>query len=180
MEFPKITENYSQQTNLPSYTSTVKKLLKYVPQHWLDGLKEIILTDTTSLPRKSRRQKLGDKGHRAFAGKCNGYYSQGDANSPASVTLLMDNVMDLPKLLRIIPLLKYFLIGYTLYHEIGHHIHKYIKPEYKKKELVAQDYNRKLLNKMMFTRYWYFVPLFFILAMIIKGTKFFIKKFKKN
>ncbi len=89
----------------------------------------------------------------------------------------MDNISsDWPKILWCIPFIKFTDVSLTLYHEIGHHVHRYIKPEYKNKELVADDYAKILSKRMGRRRYWYLFPFIFIIVIIGKIYKLIKKK----
>jgi hypothetical protein len=50
-------------------------------------------------------------------------------------------------------------VAQTLYHEIGHHIHYTIRPEYKEKEDVADRWSKKLTAKFLRRKYWYIIPI---------------------
>jgi hypothetical protein len=55
------------------------------------------------------------------------------------------------------------LIGRTLYHEVGHHIHRTRHPEYKDREAVANEWRDRLMGCHMRRRYWYLrIPMFFL------------------
>lgn len=58
-----------------------------------------------------------------------------------------------------LPLLRNIGFGLVLFHELGHHIHHTIRPEYTEKEDVAENWAAKLTVNLIRKRYWYLVPL---------------------
>jgi hypothetical protein len=51
--------------------------------------------------------------------------------------------------------LRQLAFGHVLFHEIGHHIHRTIRPEYKEKEGVANRWGARLNVNFVRKRYWY-------------------------
>jgi len=45
----------------------------------------------------------------------------------------------------------------VLYHELGHHVHYFIRPEYKEKEDVADDWRNRFMANFLRKKYWYAV-----------------------
>jgi len=58
-----------------------------------------------------------------------------------------------------LPLLRNIGFGFVLFHELGHHIHYTIRPEYAEKEDVADNWAGKLTVNLIRKKYWYLVPL---------------------
>ncbi len=56
------------------------------------------------------------------------------------------------------PLIRDLMIGDVLYHELGHHIHYWMRPEYKEKEDVADNWSKKLFVNHIRHTYWYLMP----------------------
>ena len=56
------------------------------------------------------------------------------------------------------------LFGQILFHEIGHHIHRTIRPEHKEKEDVADSWAGKLNVNFVRKNYWYAVPFITVAA----------------
>jgi hypothetical protein len=69
----------------------------------------------------------------------------------------MDQILQgCPEVFLLFPLVKTFLIGEVLYHEIGHHIHRIEEPGYRAdKEAVADKWKEKLMRAFLRRRYWY-------------------------
>ena len=75
-----------------------------------------------------------------------------------NIVLVVDQMFaDCPELFLLLPPVKTYLIARTLYHEIGHHIHRLKQPGYRAdKETVADEWRDKLLRDFAKRRYWYF------------------------
>jgi hypothetical protein len=43
----------------------------------------------------------------------------------------------------------------VLFHEIGHHVHRTVSPEFREKEDVADDWGKKLTQNYFRKHYWY-------------------------
>jgi hypothetical protein len=65
-----------------------------------------------------------------------------------------------------IPLIRDLVFGNVLFHEVGHHIHRKIRPEYKEKEDVADTWATKLTNNFIRKAYWYLMPILMPLSKI--------------
>jgi hypothetical protein len=64
--------------------------------------------------------------------------------------------------------------GKVLYHEIGHHIHTVVRPEHsREREDIADEWQERLWKYYARKRYWYLMPLLWILWRIsqIKAIK---------
>ena len=55
----------------------------------------------------------------------------------------------------------------TLFHELGHHIHRTQRPEYEGRENIAEKWSKKLSGKFIRERYWYLLPLAVPISLII-------------
>jgi hypothetical protein len=129
---------------------TLDLLLRYVPPQHLEGLKEIILSDSARL-RKVLRGKFTQDKKRFSAADCRGLYRG------HQIVLVVDQIfLEYPEVLLLIPFIKAMAIGETLYHEIGHHIDRQERPGFRdNKEAVANEWSDILLNGYLRKRYWY-------------------------
>jgi hypothetical protein len=59
-----------------------------------------------------------------------------------------------------LPFFRDVAIGDVFYHELGHHVHLFIRPEYREKENVADDWGKKFMTNFIRREYWYFIPVF--------------------
>ena len=148
---PKIREQYLDFTPPLILYGTVELLLRHVPPQHLAELHTITLTNSAAL-RKLLRGKVSWEGRRVRPADCRGLYGRGH------IILVVDQMFDdCPEALILLPLIKRYLIARTLYHEIGHHIHRLEQPGYRAdKEMFADDWRDKLLRDFLRQRYWYF------------------------
>ena len=97
---------------------------------------------------------------------CRGWYQAATRTSPASIYLCMDNIAKSEKHgAHRIPILRYDALGTVLYHEIGHHIHKVHRPEFRQRETVADDWSNRLFLRFLRLHYWYLMPLVYPVAL---------------
>jgi hypothetical protein len=68
-----------------------------------------------------------------------------------------------------IPFIRGACFGLVLFHEIGHHIDETMKPEFREKEDVADDWGRKLMRNYFRERYRFPKPLWKIIGWMLKG-----------
>ena len=150
--------NYSPPIDV--YRS-VQLLLKFVPQNYLVGLHKVVLTNSEEVANQIRG-KISREKRRFRLSECLGFYSNGQ------IVLLIDKIFNnFPEFFLLIPPFKTYVIGETLYHEIGHHIHRIEQPGYRAdKETVADEWKEKLLQRFVTERYWYLAKL---IRMIILG-----------
>jgi hypothetical protein len=147
----KIREQYLDYKPPVILYRSLELLLRYVPDEHLADLRVITLTNSAAL-LKSWRGKLTSEKRRVRPADCRGLYGQGN------IVLVVDQMFrDCPELLLLFPPLKTYLIARTLYHEIGHHVHKLDQPGYRaEKEKVADEWRDKLLRDFVRQRWWYF------------------------
>ena len=67
------------------------------------------------------------------------------------------------------PILRDVVFGQVLFHEIGHHIHRTVRPEHNEKEDVADKWAGKLNGNFVRKKYWYAIP---VLIPAVKVYKF--------
>ena len=68
----------------------------------------------------------------------------------------MDNIVAALKGWKLrIPFMRTAVFGHVLFHEIGHPIHRLIRPEYKEKEGVANKWAGRVNPNFMRKKYWY-------------------------
>jgi len=53
--------------------------------------------------------------------------------------------------------------GEVLFHEIGHHMHRTRAPEFKEREDVADSWEKRLSRVFFRKRYWYLMPVVYLL-----------------
>ena len=168
MDIPSLIYDELIYKKYKTYIKTLNKLLKYIPIKYFNKLKSIHVNLSSLLSHNEKRKKIGGKRNKVKLSDCLGYYSF------PKIVLFIDNIIsNSSKYLMIIPLFKYLILSKTLYHELGHHVHKCIKPEYKEKEKNAEEYRIYFQILMFKKRYWY---LFYLFIFIKKIFNIFHKK----
>jgi hypothetical protein len=99
-------------------------------------------------------------GRRVALGDTLGHYRQEWRGEPAHITILLGNLEKRMgrKWLRI-ALFRDLELSEVFFHELGHHIHRVHRPEYKEREDVADKWSKKLASRFIRGRYWYLLPL---------------------
>ncbi len=153
----KIVEQYQDYSPPVRVNEAVRLLMRHVPAEHLEGLHEIVLTNSASL-LTSLKGNFTAGGQRFRAADRRGFYWNG------RICLVIDQIFrQYPESLLLVPMFKTWLIGKILYHEVGHHIHRLVQPGYRdKKEEFADEWRDKLLAAFVNKRYWY-------LAIVIRG-----------
>ncbi|MHC4563183.1 MAG: hypothetical protein ACYS8X_10480 [Planctomycetota bacterium] len=150
-------------------SKTVASLLRGIPKKYLAGLDAIVLTDAKGLNHARRRHKTWSRKKKVKIAECLGVYHQKWNGEPAWIEIYVDNlVAPLSPLVRKVRFFREFAFADTVFHEIGHHIHRTQAPKYAEREDVAEDWEKRLSRTFFMRRYWYLVPLFFVLAIITK------------
>jgi hypothetical protein len=58
----------------------------------------------------------------------------------------------------------------VLFHEIGHHVHATVRPEFREKEDVADDWGKKFMANYFRKHYWYIPkPAWKIIGRVLKA-----------
>ena len=138
----------------------VKQLLGAVPGKYLTGLDCIVLTNEAGLSRKDRVGSVWSRKRKFSKSRIRGRYHGSTRSSRPYIELRVDKILQsLSGISRRIPIAREILFGHVLYHEIGHHIHRTLRPEYHEREDVADNWAGKLNANFIRRKYWYAVPL---------------------
>jgi hypothetical protein len=176
---PRIVEAFQNYKPPFNAEKAVRRMLRAIPPKFLLGLHAIVLTNVSALSRKDRDRKTWGR-RRVSLGEALGYYSEAWKGQPAQVTLLLDNIEKrMGRTWWRIGIARDFLLSETFFHEIGHHIHRFHKPEYEGKENVADKWSRKLSGKFIRDRYWYLFPLAVPISLLIEVGKDMAKLYRK-
>lgn len=88
-----------------------------------------------------------------------GRYHHRSRNSLPYIELRVDKIVAALKGTPLrIPFLRDVSFGHVLFHELGHHIHDTIRPEYSEQEDVADTWAGKLNANFVRKTYWYGLP----------------------
>jgi hypothetical protein len=115
------------------------------------------LTNQSGHPRRDRLGKVTSRKKRFPQAGVLGRYHHRHAGTRPWVELYVDNLLQnmdqLP--FKWTPFIRYTTFGLTLFHEIGHHVHFTLKPEFREQEDVADDWGKRLLREFVMKHYWY-------------------------
>lgn len=134
----------------------VRRMLDSVPEQYLFGLGEIVLTNASALTGKRRRGMAKSRRGKVRAVEARGLYHPAFSGSRAWVELFVDNTLrgwENGWWLRI-ALLRESKVGDVLFHELGHHIHFTHRPERREKEDVADVWKVRLQKRYTNDRFW--------------------------
>ncbi len=147
----------------------VRRMIDLTPPEYLAGLRTIVLRNSASLNRERRRSKTLSRKRRVAVAKSTGLYHARWHGEPAWIEIFVDNVFEgCPRLFLWLSFLRESLLGDTVFHEIGHHVHFTKVPEYKEREDVAEKWRKRLCRDYLRTRFWYLLPLVIPLAKLLK------------
>ena len=149
----KIVEEYFEYAPPINVDRSVRQLLAVVPDKYLSGLHKVTLTNSSRMRKVRGKLRVGKQ--RVRPADCNGLYGDGQ------IKLLIDQILcEVPELFLLWPPLKKFLIAQTLYHEVGHHIHKLESPGYRSNHEAFADEWRDKLMPLFLRRYSYLAPFY--------------------
>lgn len=148
---PTVITNFTGYTPPFDVVPIVERMLASVPPKYLVGLSEVVLTNSSGLPRKLRRSVTKSRKRKVKVAEAAGLYHQAWQGNRAWIEIFVDNMMralEASWWLKIAYVRESVLAG-VLFHEIGHHIHATAHPEYRDKEDVADSWKLKL-NRQYF------------------------------
>lgn len=159
---PDVSEFYRDYIPPVDFAALTRRLLTYVPAQYLRGLRRIVLTNASGLSHDRKRAKTWSRKRKMRIAEALGTYRQAWQSAPAWIEIYVDNVAHgYPAFVWRVPLLRDLLFAPTLFHEIGHHIHRTARPEYREREDVAEEWERRLSTRYFFRRYWYLLPIMY-------------------
>jgi len=181
MARPVIVENYDQFEPPGHFRGILEELLDSIPPSYLVGLRTIVLTNRSALTSDQRRQKTWSRNHMVRLADARGWYRAANRTAPASIYLCVDNILqsEQPGNHRI-PVIRYDALGTVLFHEVGHHIHKVHKPEFRQRETVAEDWSKKLFLRFLRLHYWYLMPLLYPVSLYHQLSRLFRRKHEQR
>lgn len=154
-----INEAYRGYSPPVDVTRVVRRLLNEVPDRYTRGLSCIVLTNLSGQPRRHRVGKTTSRGRRIAVSRVLGFYHRRWQGQPPWIELYVDQIFRrMPRWTLWIPFVKYAIVARTFYHELGHHVHLFIRPEYREKEGVAEDWRKKFSARFLRSKYWYLIP----------------------
>ena len=152
----RIVESYRDYRPPFDASKLVRTLLNKVPDKYLRGLDCVVLVNTEGLSRKERLGKVRSRKRKIRQSHVAGYYHHAWQGRPPYIEIRLDKTLsNYPKRLLWIPFFRELHVVNVLYHELGHHIHNFVRPEYREKEDVAEDWRKKLMTNFLRKKYWW-------------------------
>jgi hypothetical protein len=133
----------------------VSRLLFTVPLKYTRGLDSVVLTNLSGAPRRWRLGKVTSRKRRVPQDRVLGRYHHAHKGQPAWIELYVDRLVAGVSYHGFVPFARTACFGMVLFHEIGHHVHTTIRPEFSEKEDVADDWGKKLMKNYMLKHCWY-------------------------
>lgn len=159
---PTIITAFSEYDPPFDVVATSRRTIESVPDKYLQGLTQVVLTNTGSLPRDRRRSVTKSRGRKARIKEARGLYHPGSPQHGAWIEIFVDNVLDrtgkgwngwIGRLLQRSNWFRETELSEVLFHEIGHHVHFTVRPEYREKEDVADVWRVRLQKNYIRQRY---------------------------
>ena len=162
----RICENYRGWQPPFDAERVVEGLLDRLPDHYLAGLDSVVLTCAGRMGRRRRRGLTRSRGRKVKIAECLGLYHRAWRGRRAWIELFVDNIAGRcsPSVLRLPPVRELF-VGSVLFHELGHHLHATQRPEHTENEVVAERWQRQLLDRYVKPRLWAWLPVSFWVAL---------------
>jgi hypothetical protein len=143
-------------------------MLSDLPNGYFARFGYVTLRDAGSLTRDERRKRKKAGPSRRLLGT---YYGP-TPREPAHIDLFVDAIFDgWSTHLSSIPPVRDILLGKVLYHELGHHLHGVVQPEHRDREVVAEEWRRKLLGTYFRRTYWYLLPVLWPVISFARGSR---------
>ncbi|QNI31301.1 hypothetical protein H7849_19735 [Alloacidobacterium dinghuense] len=121
-------------------------MLDSVPKNYLVGLGEVVLSNSSGLSGKRRDIRVKSRKRNVSLATASGAYHGASRGSSAWIEIFVDNALrgwEKGWWLRI-PYIREGRLSDVLFHEIGHHIHRAVRPEHREKEDVADVWKVRL------------------------------------
>jgi hypothetical protein len=161
-----IHENYKGFVPPPWFRPTVERLLASLGPEHQGGLQSVVLTDGASIGR-GKTHRVGGKKYDRKA--CLGFYHQLWRGEPAWIELVADNILsDYPAPVLWFRVVRDMVVGWTLYHEVGHHMDHTVGSATRGGEDAAEDWRRRLTRIHLRRHYWYLRPFLMALKPLVR------------
>jgi hypothetical protein len=147
----------------------VRRLLTEAPDKYVRGLGYVVVTNLSGQPRRHRLGKTTSRGRRVPQSRVLGRYHPKWQGQLPWIELYVDQIFGrFPRWALWIPFVRDVALGDTLYHELGHHVHMFIRPEFREKEDVADDWEKKFSAHFLRHQYWYLIPVAKVISWFLK------------
>jgi hypothetical protein len=152
---PSITLAFSGPEPSFDVLSMVERIVDSVPESFLVGLTDVVLTNASTLPRSRRRGATKSRGRKVRIKEAGGLYHPATQQRGAWIEIFVDNVLNRRGRgwLSRTNWFRETELSEVLFHEIGHHIHYTVRPEHREKEDVADIWKARLQRNYIRQRY---------------------------
>lgn len=166
MSRPVIVERYGEpNASWPSVRKAVERLLAGAPPEHLAGLEKVVLRDLSGLTQHEKKKRAGKSGKTLM-----GTYHRATPGQRAYIELFASEIAaGSSRLALSFPFWADTVVSRVLYHEVGHHIHRAIRPEDRDPESAAEEWQRRLRRHYFRARYWYLVPVLAVVGRPLVG-----------
>jgi hypothetical protein len=174
---PEVIEAYRDYAPPFKAGRAVRRLVDSVDQRHVHGVRSVVLTNLAALGRDQRRRKGKSRGRTFTIEQVLGRYHPAWKGGEAWIELFVDQIFkNCPGWFTRVPPLREMTLGRTLFHEIGHHIHRTQAPEYREKESVADAWVRRLNGRYAREHYWYLLPVALVLKPPVDLARWYFKR----
>jgi hypothetical protein len=153
MAMTKVESRHLDDARVRPIRRSVERLIAGIPPEYLAGLEKIVLRDSSVLTPHEKKKRAQRPGQVLL-----GTYHRGRGETRSYIDLFATEIAEDTGSLRWLSLWADLVVSRVLYHEIGHHIHRHIRPEHRDPETVASEWRRTLTRHYFRRRYWYLVP----------------------
>jgi len=162
-KLPDIVDDYRDYTPPKWVRPAVVRLLEAMEPGQLAALNAVVLRNSGRLGKGKTSRVRGRKYRQR---ECLGFYHPAGRDGGAWIELVVDNIVRnrTPRL----NFARDLIIGPTLFHEIGHHLHETIGSAKRGGEDSADDWSARLMSSHIDTRYKPFVLLVSLFGFILK------------
>jgi hypothetical protein len=179
-ELPSIITAFSDYEPPCNVIALSRRIIDSVPKEYLQGLTQVVLTNTENLARGRRRSVTKSRGRKVRIREARGLYHPASHQCGAWIEVFVDNVLNQRgqgwdgwkgRWLQRSNWFRETELSGVLFHEIGHHIHLTLRPEFREKEDVAEVWKVRLQRNYIRQRHRTIRSLvrFFRLGRIIDG-----------
>lgn len=168
-----IEERYANYRPPFDVAKVIENLVAPVPEKYLRGLRKVLLVDSESLSRRDRVGRTWSRKRKYDKSRILARYHYN--NGASWIEIRVDRTIGQWKgksgWLLWLPAVRQLCIGQVFYHELGHHIHRVIRPELREREDVADNWGTKLSGNFIRKRYWYLLPILLPVSWILRRLK---------
>jgi hypothetical protein len=142
-----VVEAYSDYAPPCDAAAAVTALLASAPAEKVAGLRTVVLTNRNALKGSRKRGWSWHRGRKSKHTHSLGMYHAKARGEEAWIELFVDQIVgDTPRWALRLSVVRTLVCGPTVYHELGHHIHKRHQPERREPEDVADAWKTTLLR----------------------------------